>query len=209
MISVFAAGTTCQAASAYISVEHKFQTHFDIWLGQHHMRVLLVAACVEGHTLSDGGRPWGGWGNCQKAGGVVTTMMEVYTYGRQQCAAISSRVVFNTAACHPVTCHSRSISAQRADAEDVGKKLTYVDSLCQGHKTASRMTADPCAVALCPSDPCALTPLCILQATAADQKAYMCELYSRCMETKKKTEAGLAQKYLQPIGVNRRFPANK
>ena len=36
-----------------------------------------------------------------------------------------------------------------------------------------------------------------------EQKEYMCELYSRCLEKKKKTEEELAAKYLQPLGKMR------
>jgi hypothetical protein len=36
--------------------------------------------------------------------------------------------------------------------------------------------------------------------TYEEQTAYMCELYSRCIETKKKAEEKLAEKYLKPLG---------
>ena len=33
-----------------------------------------------------------------------------------------------------------------------------------------------------------------------EQTTYMCELYSRCIESKKKAEEKLADKYLKPLG---------
>lgn len=39
-----------------------------------------------------------------------------------------------------------------------------------------------------------------LQVSLDEQKEYMCGLYERCLEAKKKTEAELAAKYLQPLG---------
>ena len=41
--------------------------------------------------------------------------------------------------------------------------------------------------------------------TAEEKTAYMCELYSRCIESKKKTEAELAERYLKPLGKPRKF----
>lgn len=33
-----------------------------------------------------------------------------------------------------------------------------------------------------------------------EQTAYMCELYTRCIDSKKKAEEKLAEKYLKPLG---------
>lgn len=38
-----------------------------------------------------------------------------------------------------------------------------------------------------------------------EQTQYMCQLYSRCAESKKKTQQELADRYLQPLGKPRRF----
>jgi hypothetical protein len=42
------------------------------------------------------------------------------------------------------------------------------------------------------------------QVSAAENAAYMCELYARCQETRKKTLADLETKYLQPLGRPRK-----
>ncbi len=39
-----------------------------------------------------------------------------------------------------------------------------------------------------------------MQTNPDEQREYMCELYTRCIESKKKTEEELAAKYLQPLG---------
>jgi hypothetical protein len=54
-----------------------------------------------------------------------------------------------------------------------------------------------------------LNVLCMLRARAVqvsveEQKEYMCTLYERCLESKKKTEEELTAKYLQPLGKARK-----
>ncbi len=43
-----------------------------------------------------------------------------------------------------------------------------------------------------------------LQVSTDEQKAYMCELYERCLAQKQKTQQELADKYLQPLGKPRK-----
>ncbi len=42
------------------------------------------------------------------------------------------------------------------------------------------------------------------QVSADEQQAYMCDLYQRCLDNKKKTQAELAAKYLKPLGQPRK-----
>ncbi len=42
------------------------------------------------------------------------------------------------------------------------------------------------------------------QVSPAESTAYMCELYARCQETRKKTLGELEAKYLQPLGRPRK-----
>jgi hypothetical protein len=47
---------------------------------------------------------------------------------------------------------------------------------------------------------CAEAWVPVKAATNEERTAAMCELYQRCIETRAKTEAELAAKYLQPLG---------
>lgn len=43
------------------------------------------------------------------------------------------------------------------------------------------------------------------QVSDDDNREYLCSLYERCINSKKKTEEDLAAKYLQPLGKPRKF----
>ncbi|KAG2428717.1 hypothetical protein HXX76_011421 [Chlamydomonas incerta] len=45
----------------------------------------------------------------------------------------------------------------------------------------------------------------VKQVTSEDQQAYMCNLYQRCLDNRKKTQEELAAKYLKPLGQPRKF----
>ncbi|KAG2449648.1 hypothetical protein HYH02_005180 [Chlamydomonas schloesseri] len=45
----------------------------------------------------------------------------------------------------------------------------------------------------------------VKQVTQEDQQAYMCNLYQRCLDNRKKTQEQLAAKYLKPLGQPRKF----
>eukprot|EP00198_Chlamydomonas_reinhardtii_P009172 XP_001698509.1 flagellar associated protein [Chlamydomonas reinhardtii] len=45
----------------------------------------------------------------------------------------------------------------------------------------------------------------VKQVTQEDQQAYMCNLYQRCLDNRKKTQEELAAKYLKPLGQPRKF----
>ncbi|GLC61277.1 hypothetical protein PLESTB_001738800 [Pleodorina starrii] len=44
----------------------------------------------------------------------------------------------------------------------------------------------------------------VKQVSAEEQQAYMCQLYQRCLENRKKTQEELAAKYLKPLGAPRK-----
>jgi hypothetical protein len=43
-----------------------------------------------------------------------------------------------------------------------------------------------------------------MQVDPTEQQEYMRQLYDRCLESRKKTEVQLAEKYLQPLGKVRK-----